>query len=153
MTARIRNSTGMGAVPPAAAIRILVVEAHRLFAEALRAKLASDSRLDVVGVAHDGSQGVALARELSPDVVVLDVDLPLEDSIETTRLICEADPSIRLLALLDSGPDANAESALAHQGAAGFIRKDRSAVELAEMIPEIASMVLAFNPTISLVAH
>ena len=47
----------MGAVPPAAAIRILVVEAHRLFAEALRAKLASDSRLDVVGVAHDGRLG------------------------------------------------------------------------------------------------
>jgi len=147
----MRNSSAMGAVPPAAAIRILVVEAHQLFAEALRAKLASDSRLDVVGVAHDGSQGVALARELSPDVVVLDVDLPLEDSVETTRLICETDPSIRLLALL--GSNASAESELARQGAAGFIRKDRSAVELAEMIPEIASMVLAFNPTISLVAH
>jgi DNA-binding NarL/FixJ family response regulator len=147
----MRNSRGMGAVPPAAAIRILVVEAHRLFAEALRTKLASDSRLDVVGVAHDGSQAVALARKLSPDLVVLDVDLPLEDSIETTRLICETHPSIRLLALL--GSNSGAEPELARQGAAGFIRKDRSAVELAEMIPEIASMVLAFDHTSSLVAH
>jgi hypothetical protein len=58
-----------------------------------------------------------------------------------------------LLALLGSGSDANAESELARQGAAGFIRKDRSAVELAEMIPELASMVLAFSPTGTLVTH
>jgi DNA-binding NarL/FixJ family response regulator len=82
---------------------------------------------------------------------VLDVDLPLEDSVETTRLIRETDPSVQLLALLGSDP--SAESELARQGAAGFIRKDRSAAELAEMIPEIAAMALTFSRPGSLVTH
>ena len=141
----------MGAVPPAAAIRILLVEAHRLLAGALQAALSSDSRVDVVGVAHDGAQAVALTKGLAPDVVVLDTDLPLEDGVEVTRRICETDRDLRVLVLTGSEPRAQAE--LSQAGAAGFIRKDRSAVELADTIPEVASLVLAFSTTGTLVSH
>ena len=141
----------MGAVPPAAAIRILLVETHRLLAGALQAALSSDSRVDVVGVAHDGAQAVALTKGLAPDVVVLDTDLPLEDGVEVTRRICETDRDLRVLVLTGSEPGAQAE--LSQAGAAGFIRKDRSAVELADTIPEVASLVLAFSTTGTLVSH
>ena len=74
----------------------------------------------------------------------MDLDLPVMDGIEATRLICEADPSTRVLVLASS--DSIAESAQAREaGAVGFIRKEHSAVELAEAIPEVASLVLAFS--------
>jgi DNA-binding NarL/FixJ family response regulator len=107
--------------------------------------------VDVIGVAHDGEHAVELTKGLVPDVVVLDVDLPLEDSVEVTRRICDANPELRLLALV--GPDSGAESELSRAGAAGFIRKDRSAVDLAETVPQVASLVLAFSTTGSLVSN
>jgi DNA-binding NarL/FixJ family response regulator len=109
----------------------------------MRSTLSSDPRLEVVGIASDGVEAVELARDLAPDVVVLDVDQLSLDGGEATRQICETDPSIRVLALV--GPDSHVESDLARQGAAGFIRKDRSAAELAETLPEVASMVLALG--------
>ena len=109
----------------------------------MRSTLSSDPRLEVIGIASDSDEAIELARDLSPDVVVLDVDQPSMDGSETTRLICETDPSIRVLALV--GPDSQLESDLARQGAAGFIRKDRSAAELAETMPEVASLVLALG--------
>jgi DNA-binding NarL/FixJ family response regulator len=141
----------MDAVPPAAAIRILLVEAHRLLAGALQSALSADSRVDVVGVAYDGAHAVELTKGLVPDVVVLDVDLPLEDSVEITRQICDANPDLRLLALV--GPNTGAEAELSRAGAAGFIRKDRSAVDLADTVPQVASLVLAFSTTGTLVSH
>jgi DNA-binding NarL/FixJ family response regulator len=141
----------MEAVPPAAAIRILLVEAHRLLAGALQSALSADPRVDVVGVAYDGAHAVELTKGLVPDVVVLDVDLTAEDSVDIARQICEAKPELRLLALV--GPDSGIEAELSRAGAAGFIRKDRSAVGLAETVPEVASLVLAFSTTGSLVSH
>jgi DNA-binding NarL/FixJ family response regulator len=141
----------MGAAPPAAVIRILVVEAHRLFAEAMRTTLSTDPRLEIVGLAFDADEAVQLATDLSPDVVVIDVDLPAAQGADAVRRICEADPSTHLLALI--GPASVDESALAHHGAVGFIRKDRSAAELVETIAEVASMVLAFSGTGSTVTR
>jgi two-component system, NarL family, response regulator DesR len=136
----------MGAAPPPAVRRILLVDDQQRFAEAMRATLTSDPRLEVVGIASDGAEAVELATDLSPDMVVMDVDMPVMDGVEATRRICEVDPSIRVLVLMSS--DSIAESAQAHEaGAVGFIRKDRSAVEPMEGIPEVASLALAFGGT------
>jgi two-component system, NarL family, nitrate/nitrite response regulator NarL len=146
------DTTAMGAVPPGAVIRILLADGHQLFAEAMRATLMSDSRLEVVGLAFDGAEAVELARELSPDVVVIDLDLPVTGGIEATRLISEADPSIRVLVLASSDSAVEADEAR-QAGAAGFIRRERSAAEMTEAIPEVASLVLAFSATGSLAMH
>jgi len=134
----------MGAAPPAPAIRLLLADDHRLVVDALRVLLASDHRLEVVGAAHDGQQAVELAAELEPDVVLMDISMPVLDGIEATRRICAANPDIRVLIL--TGSDWDVDSARARQaGASGFILKERSAADLVDAIVEVSTLVMAFG--------
>ena len=89
-------------------LRILIADDHRLFAEALEAILGSDERIEVVGQASDGEQAVELARKLGPDVVLMDVSMPVLDGFEATREIREPD--------LDERPDLILEPRLAREG-------------------------------------
>jgi len=133
----------VAAAPPADAIRILLVDDHRLFGEAMRATLAMDGRLEVVGLAFDGAEAVRLAAELEPDVILMDLEMPVMDGIEATRQIHDADPTIQVLMVTSS--DSPMDSARAREaGAAGFIRKDRSAARLVEAIPEVSTLLVAF---------
>ena len=61
---------------PPPPVRVLIADDHRLFAEALEAVLATEERIEVVGRAADGEEAVALARQLQPDVVALDISMP-----------------------------------------------------------------------------
>ena len=135
----------MGAVPPAApAIRLLLADDHRLVVEALRALLASDPRLEIVGAAYDGEQAVELAAELEPDIVLMDISMPVLDGIEVTRVITEANPGIHVLIL--TGPDWDVDSARARTaGASGFILKERSVADLVDAIVEVSTLLLAFG--------
>ena len=63
-------------------VRVLIADDHRLFAEALEAVLATEERIEVVGRAADGEEAVALARRLQPDVVALDISMPVMDGFE-----------------------------------------------------------------------
>jgi DNA-binding NarL/FixJ family response regulator len=74
------------------AVRVLVADDERLFVEALELILATDGRIEVVGSALDGTQAVALARELDPDVVLIDLSMPgVDGSARSTR----CSPTIR----------------------------------------------------------
>ena len=78
-------------------IRVLIADDHQLFAELVKAALARDNRLEVVGIAHDGQEALDLATELDPDVTLMDVFMPAMDGIEATRRLLAARPDARVI--------------------------------------------------------
>ena len=117
-------------------LRVLIADDHRLFAEALEAILAADERIEVVGQASDGSQAVELAQTLDPDVVLMDVSMPVLDGFEATREIRSGSEGIRILMLTGSNSRADVDRSR-EAGASGYVTKDRIASELVTAIVEV----------------
>ena len=119
------------------AIRVLIADDHRLFAEALEAILSGDARIELVGLAADGNEAVRLAAEEKPDVVLMDISMPRMDGIDAARAIRAEDGDVRILMLTGSNARDDVDRAR-KAGAAGYVTKDRIAVELVEAILEVA---------------
>jgi DNA-binding NarL/FixJ family response regulator len=118
-------------------LRVLIADDHRLFAEALEAILAADDRIEVVGQASDGAEAVELAQQLGPDLVLMDVNMPVLDGFEATREIRAAGESVHVLMLTGSNSRADVDRSR-EAGASGYITKDRIASELVGAIVEVA---------------
>jgi DNA-binding NarL/FixJ family response regulator len=118
-------------------LRVLIADDHRLFAEALQAILASDERIEVVGQASDGGEAVELARTLDPDVVLMDVSMPVLDGFEATREIRAAGGDTHVVMLTGSNSRADVDRSR-EVGASGYVTKDRIASELVAAIVEVA---------------
>ncbi|MDN3494476.1 response regulator transcription factor [Planococcus sp. APC 4015] len=110
-------------------IRILTVDDQPLIRMGFRLVLEAESDLEVIGEASDGEQAVAQAVSLQPDVVLMDVRMPVLDGIEATRRILAELPRTRVLVLTTFDLDEYAFAAL-HAGASGFLLKDAHAHEL-----------------------
>jgi DNA-binding NarL/FixJ family response regulator len=125
--------------PNARAVRILIADDHRLFAESLMAVLSEDERLDVVGIAENGQQAVDLATELRPDVILMDLKMPVLDGFEATRRIREAGLDTQILILTGTDQAIGSEDAAA-AGANGYLRKEQSVADLKDVFLEVASL-------------
>ena len=119
-------------------IRVLIADDHRLFAQALEAILATDDRIEVVGQARDGREAVDLAKELDPDVVLMDIAMPALDGFQATRQLQRDGSPARVLMLTGSNARADVDRAR-KAGAAGYVTKDRIAAELIEAILEVVA--------------
>jgi DNA-binding NarL/FixJ family response regulator len=115
-------------------VRVLLVDDDPLFAEVLTVVLSTYGEIEVVGYAADGAQGVELASSLVPDIVLMDLNMPVMDGIEATRRVCASFPSIHVLMVTGSALPADVDRART-AGAAGYVPKDR--------IGELARIVLA----------
>jgi DNA-binding NarL/FixJ family response regulator len=118
-------------------INVLVADDHRLFVEALEAILAADPRLSVAGTARTGGEAIELEQALVPDVVLMDLDMPVLDGVEATRRIRERRPDARVVILTGSNAREDVDRAR-RAGAAGYVTKDRIASELIDAIVEAA---------------
>jgi DNA-binding NarL/FixJ family response regulator len=119
-------------------IRVLIADDHRLFAEALQAILAADDRMTVIGHAGDGEEAVRLTREQHPDVVLMDISMPVMDGIEAAREIkSELDGDVSILMLTGSNSRSDVDRAR-QAGASGYVTKDRIAAELIDAIVEVS---------------
>ena len=119
-------------------VRVLIADDHRLFAEALEAILATDARIEVIGRARDGAEAIELSRALRPDVVLMDISMPLVDGFEATIRIRKDNPHACVLML--TGSNARIDVDRARQaGAAGYVTKDRIAAELVDAIMELVT--------------
>ncbi|MGH3010038.1 MAG: response regulator [Gaiellaceae bacterium] len=118
-------------------VRVLIADDHRLFAEALEAILTADERMEVVGRAGDGQEAVDLAKKLKPNVVLMDVSMPVLDGFEATKEIRTAGSRVRVLMLSGSNSRADVDRSR-ELGASGYVTKDRIASELVEAIVEVS---------------
>ncbi len=119
------------------AIRVLIADDHRLFAEALEAILTTDTRIEVVAHAGDGQEAVKLVHELKPDVVLMDISMPVMDGIEAAEELQANGIAACILMLTGSSSRDDVDRAR-KAGAAGYVTKDRIAAELIDAIVEIA---------------
>jgi DNA-binding NarL/FixJ family response regulator len=120
-----------------APIRVLIADDHRLFAEALEAILSGERAIEVVGRARNGAEAVEIALELAPDVVLMDISMPVMDGIEATRRIRELSAEVCVLMLTGSNAAADVDRSR-EAGASGYVTKDRIASQLIEAIVEAA---------------
>jgi DNA-binding NarL/FixJ family response regulator len=117
-------------------VRVLVVDDHALFAEALMLTLGIDDRIQVVGSASTGTEAVSLAEALDPDVVLMDVHMPNMDGIEATRHVRRVSPRSRVVIVTA----ARSPELAAHAKAAGaerYLTKDTSALKLIDAIVDL----------------
>ena len=112
-----------------APISVLVTDDEPLFVEMIQALLAAEEGIAVIATARNGQAGVRLATELDPDVIVMDVSMPVMDGIEATRRIREQDPQANVL-ILTGGTAAGDVDRSRKAGAAAYLTKDRIATEL-----------------------
>lgn len=114
-------------------VRVLIADDHRLFAEALEAVLSSEVRIEVVGRASDGGEAVELARRLQPDLVVLDISMPVLDGFEAAAQLerLQRPPAVLMLTGSDAPEDVDRAR---RAGARGYITKDAIAARLVEAI-------------------
>ena len=113
---------GSGVGSGEGAIRVLIVEDEDLFAQLVAALLAPDQRIEVVGRARNGKEGVTLARRLAPAVIVMDIGMPLLDGIEATRRIRSVNPAIGVVIFTGSDEARDIERAR-EVGATAFVQK------------------------------
>src|ERR671920_370285 len=113
---------------PHSSIRVLLVDDHDLFREGLR-NLLVEQGLEIVGEADNGAKAVQMVRELAPDVVVMDLNMPGMSGVEATRQITTIAPLTRVLVLTISDQDADVLNAIL-AGACGYLMKDASIQEL-----------------------
>jgi DNA-binding NarL/FixJ family response regulator len=128
----------LAATQRVAPVRVLIADDHRLFGEALEAVLTVDERIEVVGRAHDGQEAVELARELDPDITLMDISMPVLDGVEATREIRRSMPDARVLMLTGSNSRSDVNRAR-RAGAAAYLTKDRIGTELIEAIVDLVS--------------
>ena len=129
-------------------VKILIADDHSVVRLGLAALLGRKKEFQLVGEAKDGDAAVEMAKSLRPDVVIMDLMMPRTDGVEATRLICEANPEIKVLILTSFAASADVARAI-DAGASGAIVKDADNAELINAIKKVASGGTAFSGEIS----
>ena len=119
------------------AIRVLITDDHGVVRQGLRMFLSLDPDIEVVGEAENGQEAVAMARELEPDVVLMDLLMPVMDGIEATRAIRSEMSDVEVIALT-SVLEYTSVTGAVRAGAIGYLLKDTDAEELHRAIREAA---------------
>ncbi|MFD7069922.1 response regulator [Streptomyces sp. NPDC059913] len=130
-------------------IRVLIADDQAMVREAFSVLLGAQPDIEVVATAADGLEAVAMAEELRPDVIVMDIRMPGMNGIDATREITrQADLSAKILVLTTFDLDEYVYEAL-RAGASGFLLKDASGVQLAEAVRVVAAGDALLSPEIT----
>lgn len=130
-------------------IRVLLADDHRLVRAGLAGLLSTAPDIEVVGEAADGRQAVELAGTTEPDVILMDLSMPVLDGIEATRQILAAAPSIRVIALT-SFADQNKVSDMLASGAVGYLLKDSEPADLLAAVRSASAGGAPLDPRVAI---
>lgn len=133
---------------PAVDIRVVVVDDHQIVREGLASLLGALDGLDVVGTAADGRDAVHVVAETTPDVVVMDIQMPTLDGLEATRMITGRQPGVRVVMLTMNEDDETVLAAI-RAGASGYLLKGSGADEVQTAIRAAAAGGMVFGATLA----
>jgi DNA-binding NarL/FixJ family response regulator len=129
-------------------LRVLLVDDHDLFRTGLRNLLEEHGGVQVLGEAENGAEAVRLVRELAPDVVVMDLNMPTMSGVEATRLISNQSPLTRVIVLTISDQDGDVMDAIV-AGACGYLLKDASIHDVVSGIRSASVGASLISPAIA----
>jgi DNA-binding NarL/FixJ family response regulator len=129
-------------------VSVLVVDDHPVFREGFAALLASIDEVDVVGTAATGEEALARVAELRPQVVVMDVQMPVLDGVEATRRLTAEDPEVGVVVLTMSEDDATLFEAV-RAGARGYLLKGAEPDEVVRAITPVAAGGVVFGAVLA----
>jgi Response regulator containing a CheY-like receiver domain and an HTH DNA-binding domain len=129
-------------------IRVLLADDHTVVRQGLRALLAAEEDIEIIGEAENGRQALQLVKKMLPDVVVMDIAMPVLNGVEATRQITRYVPSVKVLVLSTYSNDEYVEQ-LTEAGAAGYLVKQTAANDLLKAIREAFKGNAFFSPAIA----
>jgi len=129
-------------------IKLLMVEDHKLLRVGLKAIFEEYPSLEVVGEAEDGQTAIKLAKELNPDIILMDIGLPIMDGIEATRKIKDANPDVKIVILTSHSDENEVMQALA-AGANAYAMKDIKTEYLIMVIESVNEGAIWLDPTVA----
>src|SRR5580658_4271978 len=129
-------------------ITVLLVDDHKIVRQGLRALLSQEQDIEVVGEAENGRQAVQMATKTAPNIVVMDVVMPLMNGLEGTRQVLKNVPSAKVLVLSSYSDDDYVEQ-LTEVGASGYLTKQTAGDDLALAIREVQRGNAFFSPAIA----
>lgn len=133
---------------PTGVATVVIADDHQLVREGLRVVLGASPEFTCVGEAANGQEAVDLARELHPDLIVMDLKMPVMDGISATRLIVQESPEARVVALTMYDDEASIVRAL-EAGARSYLLKGATHVEVVQTLRTVMSGGLVFSPGVS----
>jgi DNA-binding NarL/FixJ family response regulator len=140
--------TAAGPIDGGEAVRVLVTDDHAAFRAGLRALLDTAGDLEVVGEADTGEAAISAARDLQPDVVLMDINMPGVDGVEATRRIVDAAPHVAVLVLTMHDDDETVFAAV-RAGARGYLLKGAQRAELLRAVRAVAAGEAIFGPGVA----
>lgn len=130
------------------AVRVLLADDHKILRAGLKSLLQACENIDVVAEADNGRETVALARQIRPDIVVMDVAMPDMNGVEATRKISQLASDVRVLAL-SGHPDGVYVKGMLEAGAKGYLLKDAAADELINALVTIHAGRIYVSPSVT----
>jgi DNA-binding NarL/FixJ family response regulator len=128
-------------------IRVLIADDQKVVREGLTMVLGLLRDIEVVGAASDGDEAVALAGDLHPDVVLMDLRMPRCDGVEATRILRERQPGIKVVVLTTYADDRSVLEAL-RAGARGYLTKDAGGAEIRQALQQVLDDQAAIDPAV-----
>ena len=135
-------------MPSQTPIRLLLVDDEALIRYGLKAIASLSSAIEVVGEASNGAEAIALAETLRPDVILMDIAMPIKDGVDATAEICTLLPEVKVLILTTHSEDKYLAQAMA-QGASGYLLKNTPPQDFIHIIQTTHRGYLQFSPSLA----